>query len=366
MAKLKLLSLIFLLNLSILRASANSDSTKLQFIQFSGEMGKIWVHDSRLSPIIRKPIKGLYISFGERVSGSKNWHSAYKFPLIGGEISFYDFGNPNVLGYSMGFNPFILFPIVGTSKYALGLKVSPGLNYVSKVYNSTKNPANIAISTHFNAQILLGVENIFRISNRIDLVVGLNMVHVSNATFKKPNAGLNSTTFSAGMRFKRLSSKLEKSTVSVPELPRKKRFNLQVGYAIKEIREPGGSKYEVYYLSTEYLYPLTNYTNIGGSIDAFYDDSSQPIAFKTGVKFSNRAELVKIGAAACIEIKLDRLSVVGHLGVYAYNRIREGNYLYQRIGLRYKLTQHLSAHLGLKTHLNVADHLEGGIVIRLF
>lgn len=354
-----------MLNVSILKVSANSDSTQLQFVKFSGEMGKIWAHDTRLSPIIIKPLKGVSISFGQRVSGSKNWHSAYRFPLVGGEISFYDFGNPRILGYSVGFNPFILFPIAGTSKYTLGLKVSPGLNYVSKVYNSTKNPTNIAISTHFNAQILLGVENMFRISSRIDLIVGLNMIHNSNATYQKPNTGLNSTSVTAGFRFKKQSPKVKYSLLSTSESSSKRNFNLHVGYAIKEIKEPEGSKYEVYFLSTELLYRLTSYTNFGGSIDAFYDDSGYEIASELGVKYNYRAELVKVGAAACVELKLDRLSIVGNLGIYAYNRIREGNYVYQRIGLRYRVLQHLSAHLGLKTHLNVADHLELGVVFRL-
>jgi hypothetical protein len=364
-AKNLFLSLLITLILSTLKLSANSDSTQLQFVQLSGEMGKIWAHDTRLAPIVSKPLKGLSFSFGERVSGNKNWHSAYKFPLVGGEISVYDFGNSSILGYSVGFNPFIIFPIAGTSKYTLGLKVSPGLNYVSKVYNLTKNPTNIAISTHINAQILLGVENTFRISNHIDFIVGLNMIHVSNATFQKPNTGLNSTSVSAGLRFKKQSSKQKYSSVSLSKTSSKRSLNLHVGSAIKEIRESGGRKYEVYYLSTELLYPLTSYTNVGGSIDAFYDGSSHQIASELGVNYNNRVELGKIGAATCIELKLDRLSVIGHLGVYAYNRIREGNYLYQRIGLRYKLAQHLSANLGLKTHLNVADHFELGIVFRL-
>ncbi len=354
-----------MLKLSIINVTANSDSTQLRFMQVSGGMGKIWAHDTRLAPIICNPLKEFSISFGKRVSGSKHWHTAYKSPLVGGEINFYDFGNPSVLGYSVGLNPFILFPIAGTLKYTFGLKVSPGFNYVSKVYNSTKNPSNIAISTHFNAQIVLGVENSFRISNYVDLIVGLNMIHVSSATYQKPNTGLNSSLVIAGLRFTSNTNKPKKTFAIEPLPAQKHNLNLHFGYSIKEIRNPGGSKYQVFYVSTEYLYPLTSYTNIGATIDAFYDASSTEIASELNVKYNSRIELAKIGAVACVELKLVRLSVIGHLGAYAYNRIREGNYLYQRVALRYKLTQHMSTHLGLKTHLNVADHLELGVVFRL-
>jgi hypothetical protein len=361
----KIIAILTLLSLNTFPL-VSSDSTRVSYIQFSTEVGGTWAHDIRLKSIINNPINAFSIGIGKQVNGSKPWHKAYGYPTVGFDLNFYNFGNGKIIGFSIGISPYITFPIYRHNNYNLNFRVSPGLNIMTRTYQTTTNPTNIAISSPINALVILGIENTIPVSERLDLFWGVNMVHISNATIKKPNVGLNSSTFYLGLRLKNSNEFSEISSPYINKLQRSSNLNIFTGLAVKEIKDPGGKKYTVAFISSEYQYAISPYTSIGGSVDAYYDDSNRIIAEEIGFDYSNKFELLKMGMAINAELKLQRLSLIGHLGIYGYNKINEGHIIYQRLGLRYSVAPRLSIHLGLKTHLNVADHFESGIVIKLY
>ncbi len=338
-------------------------------VSYKFNLGKIWVHTPKLESIPINPLKVHSLILLRKASGSSEWHGAYNFPLYGLEITFVDFGNSHVLGQSYGLAPHITFPIIEKRLYSGSIAVSPGINYFDKVYNASSNPTNLAISSRFNAFIQVGLLSEFNLSPKFKLGVGVNFIHTSNATLKKPNSGLNMVTGFTQVRYALSDNRFENKTVlnHSPNFP-KHRFNLLTAGAIKEIKEPGGNKYWVAITSFEYQRALSPFSAVGISTDLFYDSSSEVDATDQNIEYSNPLALSKLGISAVWEFRLNRLSLVHHFGAYAYNLTKNGKNIYQRIGLRYRVFNKTSLVLGLKGHmftggyLAIADHIELGFV----
>lgn len=338
-------------------------------ISYKFNLGKIWVHTPKLNAIPITPLHVHSLMLLQKVSGSSEWHWAYNYPLYGLEINIVDFGNSNVLGRSYGLAPHIIFPIIERRMYSGSIAVSPGINYFDKVYNASSNPTNFAISSRFNAFIQVGLLSEFNLSPKFKLGVGMNFIHTSNATLKKPNSGLNMVSGFTQIRFALNDNRSKNKAVlnHSPNFP-KHRFKLLTAGAIKEIKEPGGNKYWVAITSFEYQRALSPFSAVGITTDLFYDSSSEVDAIDQNIEYSNPLVLSKLGISAVSEFRLDRLSLALHIGTYAYNLTKDGKNIYQRIGLRYRILNQNSLVLGLKGHmftggyLAIADHIELGFV----
>ncbi|MDZ7847792.1 MAG: acyloxyacyl hydrolase [Owenweeksia sp.] len=106
------------------------------------------------------------------------------------------------LGHTYALIPYVENTLPVTSGnigfyYHLGL----GLGYHSTIFDSIVNPANEALSTHFNIAFDLraGLEWQLNPSLRASLSVGV--LHYSNGAVRKPNFGVNLTQLHAGLAY---------------------------------------------------------------------------------------------------------------------------------------------------------------------
>lgn len=96
-----------------------------------------------------------------------------------------------------------------------------------------------------------------------------------------------------------------------------------------------------------------------------YDGSTIVHFRENAVSYQSRRKASKAGLTVMGEMVLYRLSALGELGVYLYNHDKQNKAIYQRIGLRYRLSKSLYSQISLKTHLNVADYLEFGFSYKI-
>jgi len=63
----------------------------------------------------------------------------------------------------------------------------------------------------------------------------------------------------------------------------------------------------------------------------------------------------------------DDLSVIMHLGTYAFNKYKDGKKIlvYSKLGVRYTFAERYFANIVLKTHTTTADYIEFGLGFRI-
>ncbi len=276
-----------------------------------------------------------------------------------------DLGYTKVLGYAHCIYPYISFPLTKYNKpISLNLKTALGLSYATKVYDSISNPLNVAISSHINMYASLGLEVAFKVSNRLNASMGIFGSHLSNGAIKKPNYGINMLTGSIGINYKLTSNpKINKKENDF--ITDNSRFLIVIGGGIKEANKPGGSKYGVGSLSVEYSKSFKTYFRYGTSLDYMYDGSTIKHFRDDYVKYNSKLKASKVGVTIMSEVALNRLSAFANLGSYLYNHDKQNDALYQRIGLRYRSCKSIYSQIALKTHLNVADYIEFGVMVSL-
>ena len=367
-------SFIFCLILALISGKAYttpSDSTTIAAINALGidhYWGYLQYHYPEMAVLKQNPAQGLKLSYVTRGNGSKYWHNAFRNPKIGLSYMLMDLGHRKALGIAHTLSPFIAIPLVDNrNRLYADFKTSAGLAYMPKVYNSEYNNLNTAISTHLNVYIDLGLRLTYQFSNKINLNAGLHIAHFSNGSIKKPNYGLNYTLLAVGLQYGNLKSDVKKAG-NFTYQNEKHRFLLTTAGSMKEAIGIGNPSYWVVTGSFEYshhiFWPLLR---AGISFDFMHDHSQGIVLSTNSIIYSNNWELTKLGIAATTEVMLDRLSLILHFGGYYYNLSSDtkNQWVYQRVGLRYRFTNRIWAHLALKTHWNIADYIEFGIAVKV-
>lgn len=333
-------------------------------IEIQENTSELVPHHDTLNPLKKGYITDYEVNFILGTTGNKQWHSVYHYPNIGITTKYINFHYSNVLGQAIATYPFIQFNLNLKKRFYSSLRIGLGIAYLSKKYNQTENPTNIAISTSLNVignmQIRLG----YRLSQKVDIVANLNGTHLSNGAYKKPNYGINMAGLGIGIKYninsyqpfhsEQWESKSNKSIASIGVLG-----------GIKEVGGAGGSKYYPITLQLAYLKPATRFFTIGAGFDLMYDKSSKFDILQKNQHYSSPNDDICIGAVSHFQFPLDRFSSFAEIGLYVYNPNPKSPIVYQRIGLNYRLSTRMSFVLALKTHLTVADHIDWGFAITI-
>ncbi|MHC1704567.1 MAG: acyloxyacyl hydrolase [Tenuifilaceae bacterium] len=332
---------------------------------FEFSSGVLVPHHNVLDSLKQGFVSAFEISYKLRVDGNKYWHRYYNFPAFGVSLMYTDFNNKKVLGSAISANTYLKFNLIETNWQTLQLKVASGVAYIGKTYDSVRNPKNIAISSKINLALNLGISSRIILSRGNHVTIGINALHYSNGSFKKPNYGLNFILGSIGYNFS-IGTYRKFSSNKTNQINREK-SSMFITYsgAIKEAGDPGGQKYYAQSLSYIYLVTYEKLLHYGGAIDIMYDESSFVHIRQDSLARTSKLNALKAGITLQGEMSLDKLSFFGDFGAYLYNKDKHVGPLYQRIGVRYNINSFLKVQLALKTHFNVADHIEFGVIYKI-
>ncbi|MDY0348670.1 MAG: acyloxyacyl hydrolase [Tenuifilaceae bacterium] len=349
---------------------ASADTTTIaQGFGLKVHTGVLLDHHKEMEILRRNPASAIEVSYILKGNGEKLWHKFYGYPRYGVSYFFMDMGNREILGYSHAIYPFINLPIYSPGKNLnLGFMVGSGLGYAGKTYHRTQNFKNTAISSHLNAIINLSATLSYCISNHVTLNANLSLIHLSNGSIKKPNYGLNYTLLSLGIQYGNFNAK-PKNHEEKKVRSEKHRILLAISGSTKQAVAFNDPNFCVASGSIEYSHKVWSpLFRVGGSLDFMYDNSHSLILHNHSIAYGSDWELAKLGMAVNAELILNRLSLILHFGGYYHNLSRKikNQWVYQRVGLRYRFTNGLWAHVALKTHLNIADYIEFGLAFKLF
>ena len=179
------------------KAQSNYDA----WLEVRGKLGYLAAHNSAMGHLSKQHAKSVELAYRIQTKGNKEWHRAYNYPTLGVALFVSSVGNRQILGTYSGVFGFMNLPLLKTNRFVLTAKIGAGLAYTDKIYNSETNILNVAISTHLNTRITMGLDAEFNFG-RNAVLLGVDASHYSNSAINTPNFGLNLPFVSVGYAYR--------------------------------------------------------------------------------------------------------------------------------------------------------------------
>ena len=387
------LAIIVLLNIfsySVANASEieSSDSTK-KHIDFSlyGFYQQGWVLPTNAfingNNVLQKPIseyRAGSLQLSVQTNGDKLWEQLYNFPRYGFGLYkpfFPDapyLGNPVAIYGTMGFALKRWESISFNFDIGLGLAFN-WKSYLEDKYNLAMGASESAIfSTTFSFEK--------RLVNGLRFYAGAGFVHFSNGSLKVPNLGINIFTPKLGMGYNFTKPEREYKYQVVPEYKKNSeiyfsaftgwRNILYYGSDVDTLTQRKGVYYSCYGISAAYNYQVSHKSKFGFGVMADYlGYVNSSISSGNGKLVSHPASFsdgFEISIYPSYELVMNRASLVLQPGFYIYraNYPERTPFNYQRIGLKYHITNDISMGMYMRAHYwSIADFIEWTIGYRI-
>ena len=295
----------------------------------------------------------------KKTSGSRQWHHTYDFPTIGLSFLITDYDTKKHLGSAYSLIPYMKFSLAKGSLLNLDFHAGAGLAYLTKRFDAENNRKNVAIGSKLNMSFSFLLEADWKLLKNLSLTTGIGLTHFSNTSFQKPNQGLNIPSAEIGLEYgfgenKRI--KTEEKTIENQQW----QLSAHAAVAVNEIYPANGEKYLAKALNVAVDKRTNAKSRIGASVDLFYNPANIAILKNDSTPLSRKAENLQIGLAVQHTLMFGKFGLHTAAGYYLSTAYKEGGMLYQKVGGKYWISQHLVANLLLKTHFASAEYLEMG------
>jgi len=310
--------------------------------------------------------RGVEARFGLKLNDvSDAYNQVYRFPIMG--VGFYastfhedEIGNPNALFYY--FNMPVKFE--RNKRITMSYIGAFGLSFNFNPFDSIENPSDVFIGSYNNCYFNFSYLFNYHINPNwvVDFYLGIK--HFSNGSFKQPNYGINLLLTGVGVSYRPKSVIMPDFVKNVPKFIRHNQYNIAIVAGSKNY-VADDPNYLKAGLSINWLRALGYKYRAGLGLDMYYA-AQYGQRHDTESTFANSMSYAVVGSW---EWALTRkLYVPVAFGVYLKrNEINgEATPYYERVGIRYRLNNHMFAGVTIKAHKGVADFFEWTIGYSIF
>lgn len=326
-------------------------------------LGAILPHRSEVNEIIEGHTQAYELSFYKATIGKKPWQQIYNYPKIGISALAINLGNEKELGMGYGIFPFIEIPL-NQRKINWRLKFGYGLGYIEKPFDRESNYKNIVIGSHINAIIHGNMLWSFKVVDAVSASAGLSLIHYSNASFSRPNLGINIVSFNAGLSYN-FGAKQAIIVNTLENRPHQWNKQLMVGFGVKEIPPVNGPKYFISSYSFNLIKNRAEKSSYGFGVDLFYNSSLKDLIALDSANTNSNLDNFRLGIIGIYSFDFGRVSLLVEMGGYAFSNYKKNGMIYNRLSSRFHINDKLFLNAGLVTHFVVADFFEAGIGYKL-
>jgi len=320
------------------------------------QYGFILIHRSTIQHFSQTHFPLFQLAIYKRVTGTKSWHNLYYKPCVGFNLLYTNFSGNTLLKSAFGGQAFIDFCKRSYNKNSFHFRLAGGLGYVQQPFNRENNFKNIAIGSHLNGLIQLGYYFDKNISRKIGASVGASITHLSNGAIKVPNLGLNILT--AGIIFHCSNKNFDdiKTIKLIDTIPQKKHFEITIGAGIKQNYPVSSISYVAVSTRFQYYFYIKQKYNVSAGTDLFYDNGIRAkLKLDNAYNDANKTA-VQVGVNMQYQQNIGRFSIPLFFGAYAFSNYKDNGLFYSGLGIKHKITEHISAAIILKTHFARADY----------
>jgi hypothetical protein len=326
-------------------------------LEYRQKVGFLAAHRGVMSHLAVNQAYAGELSLFFHPKGRKQWHDAIGYPPLGVTLFGGSVGNNTILGTFWGAYGFLEFPFVKTRHFQLYGKTGAGLAYASKVFSNELNPKNVAMSTHGNALICVGLKS--QISFGLNAIsLGIDMTHFSNGAFKVPNLGVNLPYLSFG--YGRTIQTAPGDTLQLRDVVPLRKWLLGVTAitSVKEVFPTGGKKYPIFAMSIHARYFSRPKVGLEASFDIISKQAIQ--AYRPEI-VKSQWDILQLGVFVGYLLPLDQFHFTLGMGAYLKDKYQPEDAMYHRVGIRYYFKNGLNTQVVLKSHWARADYVEWGL-----
>jgi len=330
--------------------------------------GSILLHNKDIAHLITKHPEGFIVSYNKKTFGNLRWQQEYNYPDWGFSSAFHNSKN-NTLGNNFGVYAHLNFYLI---KRNLQLRLAQGIAYNNNPFDFETNIKNNAYGSHFlsSTYFLLNYskENIFK---NIGVQAGITFLHYSNANITAPNSSTNTLAFNIGVNYK-FNSEPQKEFINDTTYTKVKepiKFNVVVRGGINESDYLNLGQHPFLVLSAYADKRVSYKSSLTAGLDVFFSKFLEKEIEYVAASFpsfgvSGDEDYKRVGLFVGHDLHINRFSVVFQLGYYVYYPYDFEGRFYQRLGLKYFVTDKIFGVISLKTHVAKAEAVEFGIGYR--
>jgi hypothetical protein len=317
--------------------------------------GFVVQHKKDMDALVSGHIPAFEIYYRYNYSGVKEWEKFFNYPNSGVAFQLLNFNNSK-LGLAYSLLPYVSFPLRKRRWVELHFRTAAGVAYVTQKFDLEKNRKNGVISSSLNGSVQFMLQANWKPIPQLEIHTGISFSHFSNGAFKMPNAGINIAGANVGLNFN-LKQSVRVDHNSFPIVTKGMRYLVSIGGFPKEIKPVGGPKFMAATIAFSGLKRFSPKSSWGGAIDFMYDASLSSRARQIDKEIKMP---MKIGAAICYELHLNKITIPIQQGFYGLNPHELDGWIYHRIGVRYHVNRKWIVQMNVKAHLAKADYIEAG------
>lgn len=333
--------------------------------------GKVIKHTVNFRLPLPEVSTGIDVNFQWRKYGRQEWEQRRRYPIVGIGLAYTNYGIDSVYGRVIGIYPNIEIPIITGGRLNWTARIGDGAGFTTRHYsrNGYVDTLNNAISSTVNDYASFMTDIRWNINTHWQVQAGINFSHISNASFRQPNLGINMAGGHVGVKYYPVSSEPKRIVRELKPLKNRWLAQFRLTMSANESNAPLGPTYPIYIgtVLASKRWISKNKLLLG----ADYSYHQQIFAFLRENSFvapgDERQEATKVAVLAGNEFLLGRIGVVLQVGYYVHQAFQTQGKVYQKLGGNFYMVQREKGFIKeaylcafLKTHLSVAEWAEAG------
>ena len=312
------------------------------------------------------------LSLQQTTYGSRTWNQLLNYPAVGVTVIYSGVGGMPEIGSIFGAYPYMSFNFLKSRKNMLNARLGVGVGYATKIWDARDNPKNTFLGSHFNALFSINLEYSRVLSQRWQLSFYTGMTHMSNASSRCPNNGINLWQFGLSGRYflKQPRERLPLETIDNKQYRSWKSSNISwyvsFLYSLKDIDEymGYGRHWSVYNLQLNVMKRVSQMSKVGIGLDLVYDETDKEVLRFNGIRYKP-IEILKPGVNVAYELVLKSTSFLFNFGCHVGGKEMCEGRIYQKLNLKQNIGDYFVLTFGLTTHWGWADYLGFGVGFKI-
>lgn len=329
--------------------------------------GSILEHSPNIGHLITGHPTGLLVSYDRKTFGEKSWQRIYNYPDVGLSFLFQDMKNA-YLGENYGVYAHYGFYFFNRK---LLLKAGTGLSYNTNPYDPDTNYRNNAYGSTLMSSTFLLLNYKRKIYEQLGFQAGLLLVHYSNGNFKAPNTSTNTFAFNLGLNY---SIGTENAPTYIPrtendDYSEPVHYNFVFRGGIHSSDVIGMGQYPFYIFSAFADKRISKKSSFSLGAELFLSKMLEELIYYKSVAYpeenvSGEEDAKRVGVFAGYELHIGEFSGFVNLGYYVYYPYEFEGKVYERLGLRYYLSEDWFVGMAVKAHAAKAEAAEFSVGYR--
>jgi hypothetical protein len=349
-----------LLSLSVILLKA--DTIPHIFTGFQAHYGFIIPHSESIRDISHTNPYGLELYRAKFHTSYKEWQVFNANWISGMELSYFNFQNPEIIGYTLAVSAFAEPVISHGEKYFFTVRGGGGMTYHSKIYDPDDNPLNLFFSSAISFPLYVSARFKYKLGEKTFLTFSGSYNHISNGGYKQPNKGMNFPTLALGLEHFQNTPPFLDNDYSSYTANRKPGISLtfQVLTTIRVISKEDEFPQKacfVYGLHTRISKPFGQIYGINAGAEIICDGYIRENLRRDSISLDHKRFALTLGQ----DFRLGKVTLTQYFGFYLYSPNKARNPMYQKYELAYNISKDLSLGVYIKAHAHVAEST--GIVI---